>query len=278
MRLATLVLIRRQSRRAWPEIFEEIDSGIVIATLKEMLVPFLGFICMPLIFLINLQVYPVLIATFYGPALFAAFIASRILARAIDQFCNSAYSILFNEFSYTDLSRLPSSTVGLLGAATVVMGVVAIGALALLALFGDWIFKVWAVGKVAFSMPLVLVLGLSALARALAVPSAALLSSRNAHVKMTIIYLLASLIGISAGFGLGVANASFIWLGACVLFAESAQLVVTIWVTARLLRLPTITYVIQMIHLSPQYLNYIYELISASVFRKKKPQPPQAGA
>jgi O-antigen/teichoic acid export membrane protein len=262
-RLATMLLIRRHARRNWPEVYGHVDGDRLAATMRRMVGPFLGFICMPLIFLINLQAYPAIVATFYGSAAFATFIASRTLARAIDQICNGAYAVLFNEFAYADLSREREFVIGLVGATTLVIGALAAASLIFLATLGSVIFKLWTIGKVAYSLPLVLLFGLAACARCLALPSASLIASRNRHVPVTVISLVTSSLLVCCGVVLGLSRVWFVWLAGCTLVAEVIQLAATLAVTARMLELGLLAYIHRVAGSAPRFVGVVVRTVAA---------------
>ena len=236
VRLGFFLFLNTRARRRWPEVFGAADWLAVKAMLRRLLMPFLGFIAMPLLFSINIQGYSLLVSNHYGPVVFATFLTMRTLARMVDQLCGAANRMLFFELSYLDYGRDRPTVIGLTSATIITLVLMCAAYIGALLLVGQPLHAIWTAGKIGFSAPLLVAFGLAGLMRAISDSLFNMLASRNAHVGMTVIYLAASLTALGVAMLLAQRGADMVWVAGSVVIAELVSLIAGLAASARLFR------------------------------------------
>jgi hypothetical protein len=261
LRLVTFSYMYVRAKLRWSIVFQKVDRTESRKMLRTMLVPFLGFLSIPLLLAINLQGYSLIVSAFFGPAVFATFLTIRMLARLVDQWCNMAYAQLFYELSYADFAQSRDAAIGVTALVTAILVVAGAAYSGILLFFGQWFEHFWTRGMVTFSPSLVIVFCCAGIIRAASVPVTAMLSARNAHAPMAAIYLTFSIIAIALAVSLASAGFGVTWVCACVIIAEFSQTFVGYRFVAKLLGISSFDLLREMAILGPRYAYRLPSLL-----------------
>ena len=211
-----------QARRVGPTLFG--SGGSARREVRGLLAPSLAFMAMPVIFGLNLQGYLLIVGARYGPALLAAFAATRTLTRLLDLVTNFAYGLHYFESGYLSgdtriLQRRILATMTTLAlTASILFAVV-------LLIIGPWLQDLYTAGKTAFDPAVAGVLLAAATLRALSASPLAIIAARNRHAPTIAIYLTGSLIAVACAALLSASGASLPVTLALLIVAEACQLV-----------------------------------------------------
>ena len=212
------------ARQASPTMFERGPGLPPPGLLRELAAPSLAFIAMPLVYGINLQGYVLLVGAVFGPAILAAFVATRTIVRLLDLFTNFVFNAQFFEAGH-----LPGGESAhrrrLLATTTLVTLCVSLAFAALVLLAGPPLQHAWTAGKTEFSYSLAIALLVAGTLRALAAGPIAVLSAMNAHARIAGIYLAGSAAAIAGALVLGLAGAPLSVVAAMLIAAELSQLI-----------------------------------------------------
>ena len=221
-RCAMAAAIMLQARRVGPTLFG--SGGSARREVRGLLAPSLAFMAMPVIFGLNLQGYLLIVGARYGPALLAAFAATRTLTRLLDLVTNFAYGLHYFESGYLSgdtriLQRRILATMTTLAlTASILFAVV-------LLIIGPWLQDLYTAGKTAFDPAVAGVLLAAATLRALSASPLAIIAARNRHAPTIAIYLTGSLIAVACAALLSASGASLPVTLALLIVAEACQLV-----------------------------------------------------
>jgi O-antigen/teichoic acid export membrane protein len=261
VRLGLFVLLRFKARRRWPEVYGAADPVLVRQALRRLFVPFLGFIAMPLLFSINIQGYTLLISNYYGPAIFATFLTMRTLARLVDQLCGTTNRMLFFELSYLDYEKDRKTVLGLTGAAVLVLMSLCGLYISGLVLVGQPLHHLWTGGKIVYSVPILLVFGMAGMMRAASDSIFNMLASRNAHVRMTVIYLAGSVLALGVALVLAQHKAAVYWVAGSVNIAEAICVVAGLVASARLFQTSLVRFILALAKEGPAALARVPQML-----------------
>ncbi|WP_217906775.1 hypothetical protein [Qipengyuania atrilutea] len=212
------------ARSAIPAMFARSGGARQAGLLRSLAAPSLAFIAMPLVYGLNLQGYVLLVGAIFGPAVLAAFVATRTIVRLLDLFTNFVFNAQFFEAGHLsgDESELRRR---LLTTTTLVTLCVSLAFAAVVLVVGPPLQHAWTVGKTEFSYGLALVLLAAGTIRALSAAPIAILSAMNAHARVAGFYLAGSGAGIAGAFVLAFAGAPLSVVAAMLIAAELSQLV-----------------------------------------------------
>jgi O-antigen/teichoic acid export membrane protein len=254
VRMVLAIVLNTQARRRWPEVYGPVDRDLVRQILRRLFKPFLGFVAMPILFAINIQGYSLLVNNYFGPVVFGTFLTMRTMARMADQLFNAVNRTLFFELTYVDFKAERRMALGLssLTIAALVLG--SAGYAAFLLLFGQPIHHLWTVGKIAYSLPILLVFALASLMRAVSDTLFNTLASRNAHSKLSMAYFIASVVGLGLAIVMARSGMNVAWVAGCVNIAEAVCVVVGLVLTARLFDTSVASLIAEMVTGVPQAL------------------------
>jgi len=246
VRLIMLGMVWMHAKARWPEAFRRAPPDATQDAIRQIWLPFLGFIMTPAVFVINLQGYSTLIAASFGPVILALFLTNRTLVRMLDQVCGVAFNMLFNEMSYSDAQRSRDTEIAVMGLSMAALAVISAGYIGALLLFGAAFQHLWTAGKIAFSTELVLILGSACIIRSLSIPPMALLAARNRHVPATSVYLISAVIGFAMAMLLAFMGLSYRWVAACIVVSEAAQTLIALQCAAQMYGLNPVQFLRQM--------------------------------
>ena len=205
-RLVILIVTFMIARRAAPLLLGASPPPSARGRLTDLVKPSLGLMLFPLILGLNLQGYALLIGFAFGPALLAAFIATRTLVRLLDVATGLTFTLQFYEFGYLDQDRTTVQR-RMLATMTLLTLAVSLGFAALVMATGPSV-QAWATdGETRFDFLVAGILLIAALLRALATNPVAMLAAANRTQAVSGPYAVASLVGLLAAGSLVLADA-----------------------------------------------------------------------
>lgn len=207
--------------RVAPTLFSR-GASPLRKSLAKLWKPSFAFMAVPVIMGLNLQGYLLLVGARYGPALLAAFVATRTLTRLLDLFTSFSYGVQYYEAGYLgadrrDIQRRQLATM------TSVTALVAIGFSAALLVSGDVLQSLYTLGQTAFDPAIAAVLLLAAGIRALSASPMAMIASENRHSRVVAIYLFGSVFALALAAGLSLLGAPLALVLGGLVLAELAQ-------------------------------------------------------
>ena len=235
-RCLTGAAILLAARKACPTVFGGPQRGVMGQHVRALAKPSLAFMAMPVIFGLNLQGYLILVGARYGPAVVAAFAATRTLTRLLDLIANLTYGVHYYESGYlTGERRVLQGRV--LATMTLVAAVLSLAVSAALLAAGPWLQRVYTGGETAFDPMIATVLLIAASLRALSSAPMAIVSAENRHAPIIALYLAGSVLSLALAAGLSAAGVPLaLCLGGLIL-AEATQLAAALRMALRDLHL-----------------------------------------
>ena len=222
-RCVAALWIYLSAREAAPALFQR-GASAAQQSVRELWLPSLAFMLMPLVYGVNLQGYLLLVGAVFGAVALAAFSATRILTRLLDLITGLTFAMQYYESGYIPGNRRAVQR-RMLATMTLVSLAISVAFSVTLLVLGNWLQNLFTMGETAFDNSAAMVLLAASSIRALASAPTAIVAADNAHARIASLYLAGSVAGLFLATALGFAGASLTLMLTPLLLAEMAQLV-----------------------------------------------------